>query len=130
MDTLTVPATVRDTLGDAGSDGLVTMFADAHRIATGSFERRVVEASASVDRKITEASASLDRKMTEASVSFDRKVADASASFERRLGEETSKLRLEMAGLKFDLLKWNFFFWVGQLAAMTAIMSLLLRGVR
>lgn len=119
MDTLTVPATVRDTLGDAGSDGLVTMFADAHRIATGSFERRVVEASASFDRKITEAS-----------VSFDRKVADASASFERRLGEETSKLRLEMAGLKFDLLKWNFFFWVGQLAAMTAIMSLLLRGVR
>ncbi len=35
-----------------------------------------------------------------------------------------------MAGLKFGLLKWNFLFWVGQLAAMTAIMSLLLRGVR
>ena len=108
METLLVPGPVREKLGEAGSDGLVTMFADAHRLATASFERRVVEAS----------------------VSFDRKVADASASFERRLGEETSKLRLEMAGLKFDLLKWNFLFWVGQLAAMTAILSAMLRGLR
>jgi hypothetical protein len=130
MDVLTVPPPVREKLGEAGSDGLVTMFTDAHRLSTASFERRVVEASTSFDRRITEASVSFDRKITEASVSFDRKVADASASFERRLGQETSKLRLEMAALKFDLLKWNFLFWVGQLAAMTAIMSLLLRGVR
>jgi hypothetical protein len=86
MDALTVPAPVREKLGDAGSDGLVMMFADAHRLAT--------------------------------------------ASFERRLGEEMSKLRLEMAALKFDLLKWTFLFWIGQLAAITAILSVMLRGLR
>jgi hypothetical protein len=37
-----------------------------------------------------------------------------------------SKLRLEMAAMKFDLLKWNFVFCIGQLAAMTAILSLML----
>jgi hypothetical protein len=86
MDTLLVPLPVRDRLGDAGSDGLLMMFAEAHRIATESFERR--------------------------------------------LGEETSALRRDMAELKFDILKWNFLFWIGQLAAMTAILSLMLKNLR
>jgi hypothetical protein len=86
MKTLLVPEPVRERLGDAGSDGLVMMFADAHRIATESFERR--------------------------------------------LAEEMSKMRLEMATLKFDILKWNFLFWIGQLAAMTAILGIMLRNVR
>jgi hypothetical protein len=86
MDTLLVPDSVREKLGDSGSDGLVMMFAEAHRLAT--------------------------------------------ASFERRLGEEMSKIRLEMASLKFDLLKWTFLFWIGQLAALTAILSVMLRDVR
>jgi hypothetical protein len=72
--------------------------------------------------------------------------------FERRLIEETSKLRLEttqlrgemregfadlrrdMADLRagissdrFDLLKWAFAFWVGQLAAIAGIVFALLR---
>ena len=90
MDTFLVPGPVRDKLGDEGSDGLVMMFAEAHRIAT--------------------------------------------ASFERRLSEEISRFRAEMvermSDLKFDILKWNFLFWIGQLAAMTAILSVMLRDVR
>ena len=97
MDVLTVPAPVREKLGDAGSDGLVMMFAEAHRIGTEQ---------------------------------LDRRMAEASASFDRKLAEELSKLRLDMATLKFDLLKWNFLFWIGQLAALTAILSVMLRNVR
>jgi hypothetical protein len=59
---------------------------------------------------------------------LDRRIAEVSATFNRTLDEEMSKLRLEMAAMKFDLLKWNFVFWIGQLAAMTAILSLMLRG--
>ena len=54
----------------------------------------------------------------------------ATESFERRLAEEMSKLRLEMATMRFDILKWSFLFWIGQLAAMTAILSIMLRDVR
>ena len=86
MKTLPVPLPVRERLGEAGTNGLVTMFAEAHKIATESFERR--------------------------------------------LAEETAKLRLDMTNLKFELVKWNFLFWIGQLAAMTGILSLMLRGVR
>jgi len=62
----------------------------------------------------------------------------AGERFERRLVEEAAKLRVEMSMLgsdlrqeiakdRFELLKWMFLFWVSQLAAMSAIMSFLLR---
>jgi hypothetical protein len=96
VDVLTAPAPVREKLGDAGADGLVTMFAEAYRIGTEQ---------------------------------LDRRIAEASASFDRKLAEELAKLRLDMATLKFDLLKWNFLFWIGQLAALTAILSAMLGDV-
>jgi hypothetical protein len=108
MDVLTVPAPVRDKLGDAGSDGLVMMFAEAHRLATDSFQRSLWEGEAR----------------------FQRSLGEAEARFERRLLEETAKLRLDMADLKFDLLKWSFLFWVGQLAVLVLVLSWMLRGVR
>ncbi|MDQ3069956.1 MAG: hypothetical protein M3R55_09540 [Acidobacteriota bacterium] len=81
---------------------------------------------------------------------------DQDERFERRLVEETSKLRVDLAGVEVrlteriaqsegtlrqdvgglevriekrmgDLLKWSFAFWVGQVIAMTAIMNALLR---
>ena len=101
MDTLTVLPPVRERLGNAGSDGLVTMFADAHRLATESSNRTVREAE---------------------------------ERFEHRLKSEISQFRVEMveriSDLRFDLLKWNFLFWIGQIAALTGILSFLLRDVR
>jgi hypothetical protein len=82
---LVVAAPVRAKLGDAGADGLLEMFADAHMMAMESFERR--------------------------------------------LGDELAKMRFEnatnLANLRADLLKWCFLFWIGQLAAMTGILSLI-----
>ena len=97
MDTLVVPEPLREKLGNPACDGLMDMFAEAHRIGTEQ---------------------------------LDRRMADASASFDRKLAELKSELRLDMATLKFDLLKWNFLFWVAQLAALTAILSAMLRGIR
>lgn len=64
----------------------------------------------------------------------DETMNGAAERFERRLIEETSKLRVEMAqmearltGKMADLLKWSFVFWIGQVVAITAIMSVLLR---
>jgi hypothetical protein len=90
METLLVPPPLRERLGDAGSDALVTMFAEAHRIAMEQ---------------------------------VDRTIRELEERFERRLNERLAELR-------FELLKWNFVFWIGQLAAMTAILSVMLRGLR
>lgn len=97
MEALLVPVALREKLNDRASDGLVTMFTEAHRMGTEQLDRRIVEVT---------------------------------ASFEQRLAGEASQLRLDMAALKFDLLKWNFLFWIGQLAAFTAILGAMLEGLR
>ena len=69
-----------------------------------------------------------------ATESANRTVREAEERFEHRLKDEISQFRVEMieriSDLRFDLLKWNFLFWIGQLAALTAILSFLLRNVR
>ncbi|MBI3048354.1 MAG: hypothetical protein HYY76_08570, partial [Acidobacteria bacterium] len=49
---------------------------------------------------------------------------------DRRLREMEERFERRLSDLKFELLKWNFVFWIGQLAAMTAILNLMLRGLR
>jgi len=48
--------------------------------------------------------------------------------FDRRIAEETSKLRLDFAEMKSDVLKWSFLFWLGQVAAVASLLGLLLKG--
>ena len=86
MRNLVVTAPLRQKLDDRASDSLLAMFAEAHTLATESFERR--------------------------------------------LREEMSGVRLEISTLKFELLKWSFLFWIGQMAALAAVISLLLRNAR
>jgi hypothetical protein len=101
MNVLKVPSAVREKLGDAGSDGLLMMFAEAHRIGNEL---------------------------------LDRRIAEVSERFDRKLAEELSKFRVEMiermSDLRFDLLKWNFLFWIGQLAAIMGMLSWMLRDIR
>jgi len=63
----------------------------------------------------------------------------AAERFERRLTAEISGLRVEMhAGFtairkelsdqRVELLKWSFAFWIGQLAAMTALLAFMQRA--
>ena len=87
MPTISMGPALRQRLGETATEDLAAMFADAHALAT--------------------------------------------ASFEQRLSQETGRLRVDMArefaSLRVDLLKWSFLFWIGQVAALTAVMSLLLQ---
>lgn len=51
----------------------------------------------------------------------------ATERFERRLIDETAKFRVEMAKYRFEVIKWMFLFWLGQIAAMAAIVNFLVR---
>jgi len=54
---------------------------------------------------------------------FERQMIEEGAKFRVELANLGSALRQEMARDRFELLKWMFVFWIGQLAAMSAIMS-------
>ena len=55
----------------------------------------------------------------------------AADRFERRLAEELSSLRQqitqELVITRVDMLKWSFVFWIGQVAAMAALLTFMLR---
>jgi hypothetical protein len=55
--------------------------------------------------------------------------AIATDSVERRLREEMSAVRLDIANLRFELLKWSFVFWITQLAATAGMMGFLIRAM-
>ena len=42
--------------------------------------------------------------------------------FEKRLAEEIGKVRVEIAQVRADLIKWMFIFWVGQIGVLTGIL--------
>ena len=58
MENVSVPLSVRVRLGQSASDGLQTMFADAHRLAAHSFEQRLEQNTAllgeRIDRRLAE----------------------------------------------------------------------------
>jgi hypothetical protein len=56
----------------------------------------------------------------------------AAERFERRLTQEISGLRVdlvrELHGMRADLFKWSFLFWIGQLAAVIGVLTFMLRN--
>ena len=52
----------------------------------------------------------------------------AADRFARVLAEETGTLRVQIANLRADLLKWSFLFWVGQVAAIAGLLAFMLRA--
>ena len=58
-------------------------------------------------------------------------LSTAADRFERRLAEELSSLRQgitqELVTTRVDMLKWSFVFWIGQVAAMAALFSFMLK---
>jgi hypothetical protein len=58
-------------------------------------------------------------------------LATATDRFERRMAEEFARFRQdvvqELSTTRLDMLKWSFVFWVGQVAAIAALLSFMLR---
>ena len=57
----------------------------------------------------------------------------ANERFDHRLSLEMGTLRVDMqkgfAGLRVELLRWSFFFWIGQVVAVASVLAFMLKGV-
>jgi hypothetical protein len=110
MDIFLVPPPVRDRLGDAVSDGLTTMFADAYRLVNERSDRRFAEMRTESDRRFAEMRTESDRRFTELMERFEHRLAE------------------QLANTRFDMLKWSFLFWISQVATLGGVIALLLRS--
>jgi len=63
----------------------------------------------------------------------DEVLETATDRFDNRLSMEMAAMRLEMqkgfGDLRVELLRWSFFFWIGQVVAVASVVAFMLRGV-
>jgi hypothetical protein len=106
---------LRETLGNEGMVGLHIVIDDKGRqwkedvlaITGERFERRLAEEIGALRVDIAKEFGSLRIEMA----------------------REFAAVRVEMAKESARMLKWSFLFWIGQFAAMSAMMAFLLRTV-
>ena len=107
MEAMRVPAAVEARLGREATLGLIDMFED--EIEKG--REHVLKVAA--DR--------FERGLSEG-------LSTLRVDVHRELHEGLGGIRQEMATNRVELLKWSFLFWLGQIAAMAALLSYMLRA--
>jgi hypothetical protein len=59
---------------------------------------------------------------------FERRLAELRGDFDRTHADGLAQIRVEMANMRADVIRWNLVFWVGQFAAMMTALSFMLDG--
>lgn len=157
MERADVPLALHERLGAEATAGLLELFdtarqewtADVTTAAVERFERRLSEESANwrVALARTEAAlrlemhdgfASLRQEMRGGDASVREEIRGVEASLRQQIREVDASLRQDMrdgfarakeeslAG-RFELLRWCFMFWVGQVFAVAGALALVLR---
>jgi hypothetical protein len=126
---------LQERLGPEGTDALVELLEQARQDWTMDVTTAAVER---FDRRLSDAHSALREDM----LARDAKLREEMLTSLAKLREDTqgghAQLRLEMihgfatvredmGTLKFDLLKWSFAFWIGQIVAVTTIVGVMLR---
>ena len=160
LDLDTVPAALREQLGLEAAGGLVQLLNRAHKewstevlnVAAERFDRRLVEETsklriemvqglAAVRQEMATLGSDLRQEMATLGSDLRQEMATLGSALRQEMATQGSDLRQEMATLGSDLrramgkqhndlVKWAFLFWIGQIGATTAIVALMMRGLR
>ena len=106
MSVRRMPASVREKLGDEGTFGLIELL-DAEQKDWS-------------DRMLTTAADRFERRLTEETGLLRQ-------DFHRTLNDGLGAIRADLANARVEMLRWSFVFWIGQVAAVAALLAFLLR---
>ena len=121
-----VARALREKLGDEAMGGLQTFVDDAGRKWK---EEMLTIAAERFSHRLGEEIGALRLDMAKEFAAVRVEAAKEFAAVRGEMAKEFAAVRGEMAETRFSMLKWAFLFWVGQLVAMTGIMTLLLRAM-
>lgn len=110
-----VPAALVERLGEPASAALVEMLDE--------------NTSACADHVMTQSAERFERRLVEETSKLRVAMAEMKGDLRQGMTQLGSDLRSEMATGRFELLKWAFVFWVGQLVSIVGIVALLLRTI-
>ncbi len=121
MDSAALPIALKDRLGPEATNGLLQLIdgmeidlrEDVITACTERFERRLVEETSTLRVQIAQVESSIRQDMTRLG---------------RELRQEIGALGSQMASDRFDLLKWAFLFWIGQVVAIGTLIGVMMRA--
>jgi len=102
-----VPRALAERLGDEGTEGLIRL------VASTKTEWTDEVLTAAVDR--------FDHRLT-------TEIASLRVDFTRDMALLRQDFTRDLAGVRVELLKWSFLFWVGQVAAIAGLLAFMLRA--
>jgi hypothetical protein len=114
MDVQHVPLALQERLGPDATAGLLLVVGAAGR------EWKADVMDAVIDR--------FERRLVEETSGLRVQIAATEARLKDEITKSISSLEVRIERRMADLLKWSFIFWIGQVVAMSAIMSALLRA--
>ena len=148
MESNTAPTALREQLGSEATHDLVRMFdtaraewtAEVVSLSLERFERRLVEELAGLRIEMAGSQATLREDMAQQSATLREKLAQQGATLRGEIAavgtdlksdmrEGFATIRQEMAANRFELLKWSFLFWIGQVLAIVGLMAAMLRAL-
>ena len=66
--------------------------------------------------------------LTLAAAQFDRSLSEEISRFGVDVARQSAEIRQDISGVKVDLIKRSFLFWIGQVAAVAGLLALMLRS--
>ena len=115
-------------LGDDVTSELVEWFDTVDTSQRETFKELVDASFGRIDTRIAELTARFDARISDVTARFDARFADLDARFDTRLVDLGARLEARMdaklEGLKSELLKWMFLFWLGTMGTVLAMLRL------
>ena len=120
MDSAAIPIAVNDRLGPEATEGLLSLLDQVHTdlredvitACTERFERRLVQEVSTLRVQIAHVESSIRQDMTRLGADLRQEIAGVS-----------SRMALD----RFELLKWAFLFWIGQVVAIGTLFGVMIR---
>jgi hypothetical protein len=142
MDLGNVPAALSERLGAEATSGLLQLVNHAHEewsedVLTRSaerFERRLTEECSKLRIEIAQGDAALRQEIAHGDAALRQEMTAGFAALRQEMSAGLAAVRQEvtagLAAVRVELVKWSFLFWIGQVAAIAALLAFMLRGVR
>jgi hypothetical protein len=97
-----IPASLRTALGDEGTFGLIELLDSEQKDWS-------------------------EKMLTTASDRFEKRLTQEMGGLRQELHDGVGAIRAELGSVRVEILRWSFAFWIGQVAAIGALMALMLR---
>ena len=80
--------------------------------------------------QVAQAQSALRTEIAQAQAALRTEIAHSEGRLRQDFSEMEVRVLREVGNNRFDLLKWSFLFWIGQVVTMSAIIAAMLRIMR